>query len=148
MIQRTARCLSALEYRELAEFRYQIRRFLHFSESAALAEGVEPRQHQALLAIKALPEGEGCAIAALARTLFLRHQSTVGLVDRLESRRLVARRPNRKDARQVMVALTRHGESVLRRLSLTHRAELERNAPQLARALRAIMRSAGSIETR
>jgi|SoiMethySBSTD1v2_1073268.scaffolds.fasta_scaffold105737_2 DNA-binding MarR family transcriptional regulator len=136
--------LSEAEYRELADFRYQIRRFLHFSEGAALEEGIEPRQHQALLAIKALPPDQACTIGALAERLFLRHQSTVELVDRLERRRLVSRAPGRKDARQVIVRITREGESILRRLSLTHRTELEDRAPELARALRAIMRRAKS----
>ena len=90
--------LSQAEYDELEDFRYQIRRFLHFSENAALAEGIEPRQHQALLVIKALaieasrPDG-ACTIGALAGRLFLQHQSAVGLVDRLERRELVARAP-------------------------------------------------------
>jgi DNA-binding MarR family transcriptional regulator len=138
--------LSRAEYAELADLRYQIRRFLHFSESAALEDGVEPRQHQALLAIKAIPAGKSCTIGALAAALFLRHQSTVGLVDRLEQRELVTRGPAPDDGRQVIVSLTPHGEDVLRRLSLTHRSELEQSAPQLARALRAIIRRKQSTE--
>ncbi len=34
------------------DFRYEIRRFLNFSENVARAAGIEPQQHQALLAIK------------------------------------------------------------------------------------------------
>jgi DNA-binding MarR family transcriptional regulator len=132
--------LDPVEYQELADFRYQIRRFLHFSEGAASAEGLEPRQHQALLAIKALPSGASCSVGDLAKSLFLQHQSTVGLVDRLEARQLVKRSPNPHDGRQVILSLTPHGEEVLQRLSLTHRAELEQSAPELANALRAIMR--------
>jgi DNA-binding MarR family transcriptional regulator len=132
------RDLSRIDYEELAELRHQIRRFLHFSETAALEEGIEPRQHQALLAIKAMKEP--CSVGALAEHLFLRHQSVVGLVDRLALRKLVARRPGDEDGRQVIVTLTRHGEDILRRLSLTHRKELKESAPRLARALRAIIR--------
>jgi DNA-binding MarR family transcriptional regulator len=126
------------DYEELAELRYQIRRFLHFSESVALEEGIEPRQHQALLAIKAM--SEPCTIGALAERLFLQHQSTVGLVDRLALRKLVARAHGHVDARQVIVSLTQHGEDTLKRLSLTHRKELKETAPALARALQAIIR--------
>ena len=132
------RDLSRIDYEELAELRYQIRRFLHFSETAAVEEGIEPRQHQALLAIKAMCEV--CTVGALAEHLFLRHQSAVGLVDRLALRKLVARRPGAEDGREVIVTLTRHGEDILRRLSLTHRKELKESAPRLARALRAIIR--------
>lgn len=143
-MRRPAVILSEAEYRELAEFRYQIRRFLHFSEGAAVQEGIEPRQHQALLAIKTTPKGEACTIGALAERLFLRHQSTVGLVDRLERRGLVARTSGQEDGRQVILRITREGQAILRRLSLTSRTELKERAPELARALRAIMRRAGS----
>jgi len=139
MNRSSVRNLSLAEYRELADFRYQIRRFLHFSEGAALAEGIEPRQHQALLAIKAMPADQECTIGALAASLFLQHQSTVGLVDRLERRGLVARTPAQDDARKVIVGVSKEGEDVLRRLSVTHRAELEERGPDLARALRAIL---------
>jgi DNA-binding MarR family transcriptional regulator len=132
------RDLSHIDYEELADLRYQVRRFLHFSETAALEEGIEPRQHQALLEIKAMTQP--CTVGALAERLFLRHQSVVGLVDRLALRNLVTRRSGEEDARQVIVTLTRHGEEILRSLSLTHRKELKESAPALARALRAIIR--------
>ena len=135
--------LSRLGYEELAELRYQIRRFLHFSESVALKEGIEPRQHQALLAIKAMPAKEPCTIGALAERLFLQHQSTVGLVDRLALRKLVTRAPGHEDGRQVIVNLTQHGEDILKHLSLTHRKELKESAPALSRALRAVIRKSG-----
>jgi DNA-binding MarR family transcriptional regulator len=128
------------EYEELADFRYQIRRFLYFSEGAARAEGLETQQHQALLAIRAMPEAEPCTIGALAKRLFLQHQSTVGLVDRLERAGMVKRAPSPADGRQVLVTLTRRGDALLQRLSLTHHAELETQAPELARALRTIIR--------
>ena len=134
--------ISAAEYEELATFRYQIRRFLHFSEDAALKEGIEPRHHQALLAIKAMNSEEPCTIGTLAAQLLLQHQSAVGLVDRMEGRGLVSRSHDPTDGRQVIVHLTRKGEDILKRLSLTHRAELEERAPEFARALQAIMRRA------
>jgi DNA-binding MarR family transcriptional regulator len=132
--------LSRIDYEELADLRYQIRRFLHFSETVALEEGIEPRQHQALLAIKAM--SEPCTVGALAERLFLRHQSVVGLVDRLALRKLVTRKSGDEDGRQVIVRLTRHGEDILTSLSLTHRKELQESAPALARALQAIIRRA------
>jgi DNA-binding MarR family transcriptional regulator len=136
--------LLRIDYEELAELRYQIRRFLHFSESVAIEEGIEPRQHQALLAIKAMREP--CSVGALAERLFLQHQSTVGLVDRLVLRKLVTRAPGREDGRKVIVSLTRHGDAMLKRLSLTHRQELKESAPALARALQAIIRKANTTQ--
>jgi DNA-binding MarR family transcriptional regulator len=127
------------EYRELAEFRHRIRRFLRFSEQAVRAAGLAPRQHQLLLAVKGAAAGEAPTIGALAGRLGIRHHSAVGLVDRLASRRLVRRRRDGRDRRQVHVELTPPGEDLLRRLSLHHRAELRTEGPALVRALRAII---------
>jgi DNA-binding MarR family transcriptional regulator len=128
--------LSGADYRLLAEFRYQIRKFLHFSEQAARLEGLEPQQHQMLLAIKALGDGGEPTVGRLAEHLFIRHHSAVGLIDRLEERALVKRtRARNGDRRQVSVHLTRQGESILRRLTEVHREELLSSDPGLVRAL-------------
>jgi DNA-binding MarR family transcriptional regulator len=129
--------LSAADYRALAEFRYQIRRFLRFSEEAARQAGLEPAQHQLLLAVKAYT-GEP-AVGDLAERLQLRHHSVVGLIDRLAEGGLVRRNRAENDRRQVRVRLTLKGETVLRNLSLEHRAELGAAGSALAAALEAIL---------
>jgi DNA-binding MarR family transcriptional regulator len=129
------------EYRALAEFRYQIRRFLGFSEELVRAAGLEPQQHQLLLAVKGLPEGATPTVGELAERLHLKHHSTVELVNRLENLGYVAREPGREDRRQVIVRLTQSGSSILRKLSLAHRQELEIAGPQLYKALRSIEKS-------
>jgi len=131
--------LTLAEYRDLARFRFEIRRFLQFSEQAAHARGLESQQHQALLALKGLPEGTPASIGELAGRLLLKHHSAVGLVDRLEKAGLISRQPGTGDARQVLVRLTRSGETVLRRLSLAHREELQVSGPRLLAALRTIV---------
>jgi len=133
--------LTAAEYRALAEFRYQIRRFLRFSEDQARSAGLEPQQHQLLLAIKGLPEGRDATIGEISTRLQLRHHSTVELIDRMTSRGLVKRIHGETDHREVLVRLTRSGEAVLRRLSLSHRAELGTAGVELSRSLRAVLRS-------
>jgi DNA-binding MarR family transcriptional regulator len=123
------------DYRALAEFRHQIRRFLAFSAAAARREGIEPQQHQALLAITGLPPDTAPTIGAVAQRLQLRHHTTVELVDRLAARGLVTRTRSTADRRRVELRLTRRGEGLLRRLSLHHLAELRTLAPALARTL-------------
>ena len=132
--------LEESEYRKLEEFRFQIRRFLNFSEAAARESGIEPQQHQALLVLKAVPEGTMPSIGYVAERLLLRHHSAVGLVDRLQSLGLITRRSNPLDARQVLVHLTPKGEQILRGLALVHRRELEDTGPSLAAAVRALRR--------
>ena len=132
--------LSQGDYRALADFRYQIRRFLHFSEEAARVEGLEPQQHQMMLAIKALEDGGGPTIGQLADHLFIRHHSAVGLVDRLEDRQLVKReRASGGDRRQVAVRLTEDGEDKLRRLTRVHRGELLTTDPGLVKSLQTLI---------
>ena len=139
--------LTAGDYQALAEFRYQIRRFLRFSEQAARRAGLEPRQHQLLLAVKA-HEGEP-SVGELAERLQLRHHSVVELIDRLAEHAMVERSRAEADRRHVCVRLTRQGEGVLRRLSLDHRAELQSAGRALVGALEAVLdreRAASSVQ--
>jgi DNA-binding MarR family transcriptional regulator len=133
--------LSSADYRSLAEFRFQLRRFLAFSEEQAREVGLNPQQHQLLLLIRAAAP-EAPTIGHLAERLILRHHSVVGLVDRLEQRGLVRRRRSPEDRRQARVSITRRGERILHRLALAHRAELRRARPQLIAALGRLTRPA------
>lgn len=136
--------LSLEEYRALAEFRYQIRRFLGFSEELVRAAGMEPQQHQLLLAIKGLPDGVTASVGELAERLQLKHHSTVELVNRLEKLGYVARAAGQEDRRQVIVRLTPSGAGILRKLSLSHHEELEIAGPRLSKALRSIAHQHGA----
>jgi len=133
--------LTLAEYRALAEFRLQIRRFLHFSEEQARTHGLEPRQHQLLLAIRGLEPDAQPTIGTLAAQMQLKHHTTVELVDRLERHRYVARSAGARDRRQVLVRLTPSGASVLRSLSLAHRQELESAGPAFTAALRPLRKA-------
>jgi len=128
------------DYRALAEFRHQLRRFLHFSEQAARRAGLEPQQHQLLLTLRGLPPDTGATVGVLAERLQIRHHSAVELIDRTAARRLVRRGPGAGDRRQVIVRLTRRGEAVLSRLSLAHRTELRTIGPALLGPLGALVR--------
>jgi len=139
---------SPAEYRALAEFRYQVRRFLHFSEEQARASGLEPRQHQLLLAIKGLPHDKEATVGELAARLQLRHHSTVGLLDRLAARGLVRRIRGENDHREVLIVLTRSGDDLLRRLTMAHRKELETAGAELSKALGRLLRKAGQASAR
>ena len=126
----TNQALNQSDYQRLAEFRYQLRGFLKFSERAASKMGLRPQQHQALLAIKGRP-GEHVTISILAERLGIRHNSTVGLIDRLIMSGLVERRHNPRDHREVLIDLTNRAERILAKLSLAHRNEIRKLAPLL-----------------
>lgn len=134
------------DYQALAAFRYQIRRFLHFSEQAARSAGVEPQQHQALLAIKGLTAASA-TIGDLAEQLQIQHHSAVELVNRLVEHGLVARQRDSADRRRVLVRLTAGGEATLHELSRHHLAELRSTGPALIAALdRLIAKAAPAAE--
>jgi DNA-binding MarR family transcriptional regulator len=132
--------VSLSQYQALSEFRYSIRKFLHFSENAARAAGLEPQQHQLLLAVKGFAgEGGGPTIGYLAERLQLRHHSTVELIDRMEQHRMVYRRVGEEDRRSVLVGLTKSAENLLKSLSNQHISEIRQMGPDLVAALQKVL---------
>ena len=124
------------EYETLADLRYSLRQFLHFSEEAAHSAGLTPQQHQALLAIKGFRETNGITIGGLAERLRIRHHSAVGLVDRLVLKKFVARQHLAKDRRQVTLELTELGDQTLEKLSTAHKEQLHRIGPHIESLLK------------
>jgi DNA-binding MarR family transcriptional regulator len=131
--------MSLEEYRAFAEFRYVLRRFLNFSETAARCASIVPQQHQLLLALKGLPPDLRPTIGTLAERLQLRHNSTVELAQRSIESGLVQRRSSPHDGREVLLSITARGERLLQKLSVEHRAEMRSAAPALIQALRRLI---------
>ena len=111
---------------DLARFRYQLRRFLRFSEEAARACGVTPQQHQLMLGVAGFSEGGSATVSELAEFLQECNNSVVGLVERAAQSGLVRRASGARDRRQVVVSLTPHGEKILADLSELHLEEVQR----------------------
>ncbi len=132
--------LSLAAYRSLAELRHQIRRFLRYSEDAAREYGIEPQQHQLLLAIKGLPKGRLPTIGELAERLQIKHHSAVELINRLTEHGAVTRETGKEDRREVVIRLTPSGEGVLHALSVEHQTELTKTGPELMNALNAVLK--------
>ena len=103
-----------IDYQSLADFRYEIRRFLNFSENAARQAGIEPQQHQALLVIRAGRPGSETTVGVLAERLRIRHHTAVELTDRLESKGWIRRSRNPGDRRRVNLRLARPGAQLLK----------------------------------
>jgi len=127
--------ITQADYQALSQFRYLIRCFLEFSQNAAKTVGLQPRQHQALLAIKGFPGSGPVTVGDLAERLRIRHHSAVELVDRLGEAGLVERRHDADDQRKVILILTERAEAVLADLSAAHLDELSRIEPMLTRVL-------------
>jgi DNA-binding MarR family transcriptional regulator len=141
------RSAATIGYRSLSDFRYEIRRFLNFSEQAARAAGVEPQQHQALLAIKGLPPHKVATVGTLSERLQIRHHSAVELIDRLEAKRLIRRSRAASDRRAVVITLTVRGGKLLRDLTRQHHTALEKASRKLLRALISVMKNEDSAHS-
>ena len=131
--------LSTADYQALGEFRFRIRKFLHFSDLAIAAAGLERAQYQLMLTIKGLPPELRPRIRDVANRMLIQHHSAVELVNRLEAAGYVRRERAEGDRREVLLALTPKGEKVLAELALHHHEELQDAAPALVSALRRVM---------
>jgi DNA-binding MarR family transcriptional regulator len=125
--------LTTDDYAALAAFRRALREFLGFSEASAAAVGLTSKHYQAMLALRGCPEGQRVSINDLAQQLLIKHNSAVGLVDRLAREKLIVREPSTDDRRKVELHLTARGRRVLAKLAAMHRGELERIGPNLRR---------------
>jgi DNA-binding MarR family transcriptional regulator len=128
----------------LADFRFELRRFLQFSESGAIEAGLQPQQHQLLLQVAGAADGTPVTIAYAAQRLGLKHNSTVELVDRSERDELIERTADKDDKRRAILRLTRKGRQVLHKLAGDHARELNEMAPRLVRALRRVQQHSGA----
>ena len=123
--------LATGDYARLAAFRQALREFLRFSEEAAAQAGLTTQHYQAMLILRAAAERDAVTINDMARQLFIKHNSAVGLVDRLAREGLIVREASSVDRRKVELRLSARGRQVLAKLAGMHRRELERIAPIL-----------------
>jgi DNA-binding MarR family transcriptional regulator len=138
--------VNEVELKRLAAFRLALRQFQSFSEQVAEAQGLTTQQYQALLALKGETDDGPFTVTLLAQRLLIKHNSAVGLVDRMEQLGLVTRRPSELDRRSVVVEISARGESVVKKLARTHRRELQRIAPELGRHARYFARPLAEAE--
>jgi DNA-binding MarR family transcriptional regulator len=127
------------DYRALAEFRYQIRRFLTVSEEIARTGGLQPQQYLMLLTLRGLPEDNEPTIRFLAERLQVRHNSAVELVDRLAKLSLVGRVRSKEDSRKVLIQLTPKGLALIEKLVKMRFAQLQSIQPELISALNGVL---------
>ncbi|MFA6904142.1 MAG: MarR family transcriptional regulator [Gallionellaceae bacterium] len=116
--------LSKKEYETLSHFRYQLRRFMRFSEEVTHDLGVTHLQYLLLLHIRGYRGREWATIGELAERLQSHHHGVVSLVSRCEKMGLVYRQQGEADRRIVEVHLTPAGESIVGQLARMHRDEL------------------------
>jgi DNA-binding MarR family transcriptional regulator len=126
------------DYETLAAFRYELRKFLNFSERAAENHGLAAQQYLALLAIEGFPGRDYLTVGELAEKMQILANSAVGLVDRLQASGLVTRKSSKEDRRRVHVTLTSQGRIKLKELAVVHHTELQSVGPLLREILKRV----------
>ena len=142
-----AETIGVEQFRKLAEFRFQLRKFLHFSHAAAEQCGVRPQQYQMLQCISGMPAELDPTIANVAARMLLKHNSAVELVDRTIEQGLLRRCPDPTDHRRILLRVTTQGERILASLAEYHMQELEQAGPELIRALRRVLSMKPAADT-
>ena len=138
--------LDVAHLRRLAEFRFQLRRFLHVSQAAAEQAGLRNQQYQLLQCVGGIPEGLEPTIAHVAARMLLKHNSAVELVDRTIKQGLLQRTGDDSDHRRILLRVTPRGERILASLAEFHTRELEQSGPQLLRALNRVLRASAQAK--
>lgn len=137
MTEDSNRPLTKEDFEALAAFRHALRCFQAYSEERAADVGLTPRQHQALLAIRAASPEE-TSVGYVAERLILKPHSATGLIDRLEGLGLIVRHSVPADRRRTLLRLTPKAVEVLEQLSEVHRQEIQRIRPLLSALLESI----------
>ncbi len=123
-VKRPKRALAKADFERLADFRYQLRRFLRFSEELTRGHGITNLQYQLLLQVQGYPGRAWASVGELAERLQARHHGVVALVSRCEAMGLVRRRASTSDRRRVEIHLTAKGLRCVSGLAARHREEL------------------------
>jgi DNA-binding MarR family transcriptional regulator len=106
-----AESIPPAEFREAAELRRRLRRFLAHGDATVRKCGLTPQRYLLLLAIKGAPDGsESRTVGDLAGDLGLAQSSATELVDRAEAAGLVVRGGSPDDGRLVHIRLSAEGE--------------------------------------
>ncbi len=116
--------LSKHDFEILADFRYQIRKFVRFSEQITRPQGITPLQYLLLLHVKGYPGRDWATVGELAERLQAQHHGVVALISRCEKQGFVERRRSSEDRRRIEIHLLENGERVLNELARLHRTEL------------------------
>ena len=116
---------SLSEFREAAELRAALRKFLRASERIAREEGLTPSRYLLLLMIKTTPSSRS-TVTELAERMQLTQSTITELVTRAETAGLVQREQSDEDARVFWLGLTPAGEQRLARAVARNGRERDR----------------------
>jgi len=130
----------------LAEFRYQLRRFLRFSEDTTAEAGLRAQQYQLMQVVAAASKEGPPTIVYVADRMLLRHNSAVELIDRTAEQGLLRRVPDKEDHRKTRLKLSAKGERVLAKLIEKHLVQFESDGDELRHSLDRVMETILAVD--
>ena len=124
---------NGIDYGLIAAWRSTLRDFMASSKAILKEHNITSMQYQAMLATRISEEPEGITVNGLAAALGIRHNSAVGLINRLEAQGNIERVRSQRDRRVANLRITPEGEVVLQALAEAHRDQLTRIRPEMRR---------------
>lgn len=100
----------------LVDFWFRVQEFLRTRRAFAKSEGLDPREYELLLMLKALAGQRAVNVSLIAENLFIHHHVAAGLVKGLANRGLISTQRSPRDRRSLSLRLTAQGESLLERI--------------------------------
>ena len=100
----------------LVEFWFRVQAFLRTRRALARSEGLNSREYELLLMLKALTSRRAVNVSCIAENLFVHHHVAAGMVKDLAKRGLVVTQRSERDRRSLSLQLTAAGESLLERI--------------------------------
>lgn len=117
--------LSDKDYVALSNFRFELGRFLRFSEQASRAAGITPTQYLLLLHVRGHPGPGTVSVGELAQRLQASPHGTTALIERSRKAGLVLKRRGARDRRRSEVLLTPRGLRLVEQVATQHRRQLQ-----------------------
>jgi DNA-binding MarR family transcriptional regulator len=123
----------------LVEFWFRVQQFLRTRRAFAQSEGLDPREYEVLLMLKALAGRGSVNVSFIAENLLVHHHVAAGLVKDLAKRGLLSAQRSQRDRRSLALRLTPQGESLLERIVGRSVAGLASEGPQMLSSLGKIL---------
>lgn len=123
----------------LVDFWFRVQEFLRTRRAFAKSVGLDPREYELLLTLKALAGQRAVNVSFIAENLFIHHHVAAGLVKDLANRGLISTQRSPRDRRSLSLRLTAQGESLLERVVARSVDGLASEGPQMISSLGKIL---------
>ncbi len=123
----------------LVEFWFRVQEFLRVRKTLAKTEGLQGREYEVLLLLKAHDVVGSVNVSLIGEKLFIHHHIAAAMVKRLTHKGLVTAQRSAKDRRSLSLRLTPAGGALLERIVTRSVEQLASEAPHILVSLGKIL---------